>query len=308
MGNRLRSGSAIWSVIVNPHEREQTVYGRKACWAIFAHRPRDILRVFHSRALRQEAAPLAKWAASAGLPCRELSEEELLRVAGSTHHEGLVLGMRPRRYGELDGGIPGRGMAWVALDQVENPFNVGAILRSCAFFGVERVMMGGVQPGSAVNSAALRSAEGGAEALQLVAAQPLAPALLALGSQGVAVIGLESDANDSLDRASLTLPAVLVLGHEQKGLSHAVRGACTQVCAIVGRGPVTSLNVSVTAGIALAMLFAGRTRPQDEGQPVRETRRQRPRPAPSAGTRRSEQRSSRGGSGKSVPSRRRRRG
>ena len=235
-------------------DREQIVYGRKACWAIFAQRSQDIQRIYYAVSLREEMAPLLKWAAASHVLTRELDEEGLRRVSDATHHEGLVLSVKPLRYTALDEALPGRGTVWVALDRVGNPYNAGAILRSCAFFAVERVLVGGVAPGGSVNAAALRAAQGGAETLQLVAAEPLAPVLLALSSRGIPIIGLESDARAAFGAERLTTPCVLVLGHEQEGLSVAVRHACTQLCAIPGKGAVSSLNVSVTAGIALALL------------------------------------------------------
>jgi TrmH RNA methyltransferase len=254
-------------------DREQTVYGRKACWAIFAQRSQDIQRIYHAGPLREELAPLLKWAAAAHVLTRELDEEGLRRVSEATHHEGLVLSVKPLRYAGPDDALPGRGTVWVALDRVANPYNAGAILRSCAFFAVERVLVSGVIPGGSVNTAALRAAEGGAETVQLVAAEPLAPVLLALGSRGIPIIGLESDARAAFGAEPLVTPSVLVLGHEQEGLSPAVRSACTQLCAIPGKGAVSSLNVSVTAGIALALLTLPARR--SGSPPVRDTREHR---------------------------------
>jgi TrmH RNA methyltransferase len=248
-------------------DREQTVYGRKACWAIFAHRAHDIQRIYHAHALREELAPLLKWAAASHVLTRELDEDGLRRVSGATHHEGLVLSVRPLTYAAPDDLVPGGGAIWVALDRVGNPYNAGAILRSCAFFGVERVLIADVAPGTPVNTAAIRAAEGGAESVRLVAAEPLAPLLVALGSRGVPVIGLESDARSAFGADGLSLPCVLVFGHEQEGLSAAVSNACTQLSAIPGRGAVTSLNVSVTAGIALALLSAPQLVHREEARP-----------------------------------------
>lgn len=279
--------------------REQTVYGRKSCWAVFTHRPEDILRVFHGQERRQELAALLKWAAAVRIPYRELDEEGLRRVSGATHHEGLVMAVRPLDYAADPGGLPEADEIWMALDRVDNPYNLGAILRTCAFFGVGTVLVGGAAPGSKVNGAVLRAAEGGAESLRLVACPApagLAPLLRDLALRGVTVVGLESDAPLALGSRPLGRPAVLVVGHEQEGLSADVRAACSLVCAIPGRGEVSSLNVSVSAGIALADLLAedapgatgseaalqrsaaSRPRPRDRAKPASRLARQTPKP------------------------------
>ena len=64
--------------------REQKVYGRKACWAVFARRPHDIVRIYHAATVRREVGPILKWAAAARIPYRELDEEGLRRVSGAT--------------------------------------------------------------------------------------------------------------------------------------------------------------------------------------------------------------------------------
>jgi TrmH RNA methyltransferase len=213
------------------------------------------------------------WAASRRLPYRELEEEELRKVAGGAHHEGLVVIAKPLRYaaftlegagagaagdprhGSRSGPVEGPATPpiWVALDGVENPHNMGAVLRSCAFFGVAGLLAGGAAPGEKVNQAALRVAEGGAEYVRLAAAPDLAHALTALTAQGWAVLGLETDGTP-LPQGRPPRALVLVLGQEHEGLRPAVRTACTGIHRLVGGGPLTSLNVSVAAGVALALL------------------------------------------------------
>ena len=235
--------------------REQTLYGRKACWAVFTHRPQDILRVFHTQQRRQELAPLLKWAAAARIPYRELDEDGMRRVADATHHEGVAMAVRPRAYAAHQGAQPAGGDVWMALDRIDNPYNLGAILRTCAFFGIGTVLVGGSEPGGKVNGAAMRAAEGGAESLQLVACPDLAGILRDMALRGVSVVGLESDSAILLGDRPVSRPAVLVAGHEQEGLSSAVRAACSWVCSIPGQGSVSSLNVSVSVGVALSSLL-----------------------------------------------------
>ena len=258
-----------------PKDREQVLYGVKACQAVYEQRPDDILRIYYRAERRRELGSMLKWAAARRIPYRELDEAAMRRVAGTIHHEGLAMAVNPLRYGVFgasdsgasvsganESGANGSGAvrstpdrSWVALDGVENPYNLGAIVRSCAFFAVPVILVGGAIPDEKVNGAAIRAAEGGAEWVDLIGCQNLADALAAVRVLGLTPIGLEADAPRVFGAHPLPRPVVLVAGHEQAGLSPEVRNECDGIFAIPGEGGVGSLNVSVSVGIALAELF-----------------------------------------------------
>jgi RNA methyltransferase, TrmH family len=249
-----------------PPSEEQTVYGVKAGLALLRQRPQDVRRIYHAAALRGALGPHLSAAAARRLPYRELDAPALAKLADSPHHEGLVVVAAPLRYRPLAPAVPaaGPGALWVALDGVENPHNLGALVRTAAFFGLAGVLAGGVAPQDKVNAAVLRVSEGGAEHVALFAAPRLPEALGALRQAGCRILGLETDAAQPLADAvagGLTAgPLVLVLGGERAGLSPPVRRACDALCVLVGGGALDSLNVSVAAGVALAQVLAGRTR------------------------------------------------
>ena len=195
---------------------------------------------------------MLKWAAGKRLAYRELDDEHLGRVTESTHHEGVAMTVRPLRCMEFQpASVAGKGLL-VAMDQVDNPHNIGAIVRTCAFFGVGGVLMGGVPSGSRASSALMRMAEGGAEMLDLYGVASLQAPLTALREKGVPVFGFETDGEDISKQVNLPRTGVLVFGNEQAGISSAVRKLCSRMLAIRGQGGVGSLNVSVTVGIALS--------------------------------------------------------
>ena len=248
---------------------EQKVYGRKACLALLEHRPEDVLRLYHAPELRGELAGILPWLAARRLAYRELDSEGLAKVAGGPHHEGLVLSAKPI----LPQGWPppevppGRSKSiWLALDGVANPHNLGAILRTAAFFGVNGVLLGGFEPGEKINPAVLRVAEGGAEWVPLFAAPNLPVALADLMEAGFGVIGLETDSratlSDVMGSGMAAGGVVAVLGGEREGLSPEVRRACGTLCALEGRGRMQSLNVSVATAVALALLARGPSSPR----------------------------------------------
>jgi TrmH RNA methyltransferase len=231
------------------------VQGLRAGLAAFARRPDDILRILHARTVRQEITELARWAARRGVPCAEAAEGELDRAAGSSHHEGLCVATRPRRWGsarELADTLERtRGVA-VALDRVRNPYNIGAILRSAAFFGLEGALFGAQAPHPELASTAVRVAEGGVEFISLSRTTDLADTLARLRQRGVQVVGADGHATSSAIGFSFARPAIMVLGNEREGLGDRVRAQCDAIVAVRGTGHVESLNVAVAAGVLMA--------------------------------------------------------
>lgn len=233
---------------------EQTVYGYRSCMALFARRRQDIMRIYYGDERIPVLGEVLKWAASCRLPYRQLAGEELEKVSESTHHEGLVMVARPAVLRQLDFASIAPGQTWVALDDVRNPHNIGAIVRSCAFFGVRGVLIGDAAPGARVNGATLRMAEGGAEMVALYGCTKLSPSLAALRKAGVPVVGLETGAAQAFGAERLPSGAALVFGNEQTGLTPGVRRACSEIGEIPGAWKDGSLNVSVAVGVALAIL------------------------------------------------------
>jgi tRNA G18 (ribose-2'-O)-methylase SpoU len=139
----------------------------------------------------------------------------------------------------------------VALDGVENPHNVGAVIRSAAFLGADGVVVHG-RTEAPFSPAALRVAEGGAEHVILGRVDDLAALLGVLADAGVAVVGTDAAASDDARAFRYPRRCVIVLGSEASGLSAAVRRTLTHTVGIRGTGAVESLNVSVAAGIVLA--------------------------------------------------------
>ncbi len=243
-----------------PREGELT-YGVRAGLAIFERRRADLLRVAFSPLARRHVEPLIQWAKRHGGECRETSDRELEQLAGTTHHEGLCVVARPRRWaspGELaETLVRDRGVA-VALDRVRNPYNVGAILRSAAFFGVEAALLGAPAPHPGLAPDAVRVAEGGIEHLLMSRTTDLADTLVRLRDRGVRIVGADGASRTGALGYPFARPTLLVLGNEREGLGERVRACCDAIVAIPGSGAVESLNVAVAAGVLVAELVRGR--------------------------------------------------
>jgi RNA methyltransferase, TrmH family len=239
-------------------EQDETIQGLRAGLAVFERRPGDVLRVAFSRAVRREVAALTRWAAAQRIPCGEASDAELDRIAGSGHHEGLCVLARPRAWlaaNELGDRLVRSKGACIALDRVRNPYNVGAILRSAAFFGVDAALLGAPAPHPGLPPTAVRVAEGGVEHLALARTTDLADTLARLRARGVRVVGTDGHAPTSALEHRFERPAVLVLGNEREGLGERIRAQCDAVVAIRGAGTVESLNVAVAAGVLVSRMM-----------------------------------------------------
>ena len=239
----------------------EVVHGLRAGLAVFSRRRDEIVRVAYARGVRGDVAALARWATSRHIPCAEVTEQELERLAGSAQNEGLCVLTKSRRWlsaRELGDVLRRARGAALALDRVRNPYNVGALLRSAAFFGVDAVLLGAPAPHSGLAPTAVRVAEGGAEHLGLCRTTDLATTLARLREHGIHVVGAEGSATTSAIGYAFPRPAVIVVGNEREGLGERIRSACDALVAVPGSGAMQSLNVAVAGGILMAQLMRAR--------------------------------------------------
>jgi len=238
-------------------QEEFTLYGWNACMSAFKKRPESLLRLFFSRTRATELKAVKAWCAEKKLPFRQLDQESLNKVASGTHHEGVVMVVRPLPCDSVHklirGSMPENGII-VALDGIENPHNQGAILRSCAYFDVRGLIVPNAGTVTGITPSAARMAEGGWESVPVYNSSDLSSSLRDCREQGWWVVGADPNARESLSAAKINFPTVLVLGNEQEGLSDRVKRRCDSLVHISGKGEMQSLNVSVAAGILLAEL------------------------------------------------------
>jgi TrmH RNA methyltransferase len=234
------------------HERELLhVCGLAAVRALLARQPGRVERLFFEERLATETGAARQALARARKPYRKVEAAELARIAGTVHHGGIVAIARPQPIATLDPAIATewarKGEPLLILDGIANPHNLGAIARSAAFFGIERIILADRPDQALPSDASYRIAEGGLDCVSLYrAALPealprLKPAYRVLG----AVPG-----RDPMPRPG-GAPAALVLGNEETGLSPAVASACDALVGLAGSGRIESLNVGVAAGILL---------------------------------------------------------
>ena len=145
-----------------------------------------------------------------------------------------------------------RGL-WLALDTVQDPQNLGAIFRTAAFFGLRGIVI--TRDRSAPLSAAVYDvASGGVEYVPFSIQTNLSRALDFAKERGLWVLGTSEDAETDLGQVASDRPWLLVLGNEERGMRRLTREKCDAICRISPQGNVTSLNVSVAAGIFMREL------------------------------------------------------
>jgi 23S rRNA (guanosine2251-2'-O)-methyltransferase len=144
---------------------------------------------------------------------------------------------------------------WLALDQIQDPHNVGAIFRSAAFFGVAGIIV--TRDRSApMNGTVYDVASGGIEAVPFANPGNLARALEIAKKAGLWVLGASEHAERDIREVDRERSWVLVLGNEETGLRRLTADTCDETCRIASQGAVGSLNVSVAAGVLMATLTA----------------------------------------------------
>ncbi len=160
--------------------------------------------------------------------------------------------------------IPRQGVV-VFLDQVTDPHNVGAIMRSCAAFGVT-ALVATARHSPEASGVLLKSASGAYEHVPFAKVTNLARAMEELRSYGFLLLGLDSEAEADIGDVSLSLPLALVLGAEGKGLRQLTRQTCDRVARLDMPGEIKSLNVSNAAAIALYALHRSGSSPSEKAR------------------------------------------
>jgi 23S rRNA (guanosine2251-2'-O)-methyltransferase len=227
------------------------IYGFHSVEAALKAPRRTLIRLYATPAA---AARFASQAAARGVETVVMSNEEIaLRAPRLAVHQGVLLEARPLEPIDLSE-LPDRGLV-IVLDQVTDPHNVGAILRTGAAFAIDALVTT-ERHSPELTGALAKSASGGLEHVPVCSVVNLARALEELGDGGYWRVGLDSDGPQALASMALSRPLALVLGAEDKGLRRLTRENCDALASLDMPGPIKSLNVSNACAVALTIVRA----------------------------------------------------
>ena len=201
---------------------------------------------------------ILRMARERGVPIEWTKREWLDRIAPG-HHQGIMVQAAATEFLELEDFLPklqqDKTCLILALDEIQDPQNMGAILRNAGFFGVSAAIVPRWRS-APVGETATRASSGAIEHVPLIRVQNLVEGMQLLRDQGFQILGADAEGSPLWNHPKAQR-TVLVLGSEGKGLRRLVRERCDKLIAIPRRTPVDSLNVASAAAIFLYEFFRG---------------------------------------------------
>lgn len=240
-------------------EGEETLtWGIHAVAGLVQDAPQQVVCLYLARDRgASELAPMADTAVCAGLDVRRCDTAALDELTGGGCHQGAVARVIRFPYATLEDVTAAGGDTLVALDCVQDPRNLGAILRTAAAVGVAALLVP-KDRAVGVTGAALRSAGGYAYRLPVARVTNLARAIDELKTAGWWAVGLVAGASRSIFQAALPAKVLLVVGGEGKGIRPLVAAGCDELASLPMASGVGSLNAAVAASVALYELYRQR--------------------------------------------------
>jgi RNA methyltransferase, TrmH family len=252
-----RRGEAAPPLPRPPHQRQLLrICGVAAVRALFARAPERVERLLFEPRLAAALTDCCAALGAARKPYREADAAALARIGRTMLHGGVVAIARPQPLAAFEAEAPAvwarDGKPILVLDGVGNPHNLGAIARSAAFFGLDRIVLADRPEQALPSDASYRIAEGGLEHLSLYRAR--LPAALSVLRRAYHIVGAAPDGRRRPPELCRERPAALVLGNEEAGLGRATLAACDAIATIPGCGRLQSLNVAAATAILIYLL------------------------------------------------------
>ncbi len=232
-------------------ETETKIYGENACLALFNKRPQDIIQLFLTKEKMKSLSALTKYCAQKKIAYHIVTRDELDQMTKATHHEDICMLVRKNAPRSLEAYLhtkPARSLL-IALENVSNPHNVGAILRSAAHFGANGLIL--PEAKLATTASAIRTSEGGSEYVEVYEASDFKKSIALLKKNGYQILTTSSHAKKNLYDLKWENKVVILFGEEATGISKEVL-TLGDTIKIPGTDNVESLNVSVAAAVILS--------------------------------------------------------
>lgn len=233
--------------------REMKYYGVHACLMLAEKRPDSIRRLYLEESHIQNFKPLLHQLAKQKIAYRIVSPTDLEKISGSIHHEGVCIvaeEILPIEEGDFLSclqKLPSQ-CCLLYLDGVENPHNLGSILRTSAHFGIPYILGTSL---ASLSASCCRIAKGGSEVVRLVKVSNMKKVMAALRKEGFELWATSAHQGKPLNKVSFSKRSILAIGAESVGLSKDLMRAAIGSVQIPGTGLMESLNVAVAAGVCM---------------------------------------------------------
>ncbi|ROR01759.1 23S rRNA (guanosine(2251)-2'-O)-methyltransferase RlmB [Desulfosoma caldarium] len=229
------------------------IYGVNPVWECLKAHPKDVMEIYCSRD-DPRAQVVLQLAQAHNIPVSVMERRDLSNLLGHGHHQGLAARLKTFRYEALETlltRLEAHKRPLLVLDGLQDPHNLGAIVRSACFLGAHAVILP-KDRSVPVTGAVFKASAGALAHLLVVQVTNLVRAMEQLKSVGYWMVGLDVQGSLSIYDLEYTMPVGLVVGSEGTGLRPLVKKTCDFLVKIPGTGPVQSLNASVATAVALA--------------------------------------------------------
>ena len=233
----------------------ELLYGLQPVCAALRRRKREFSELFIKIGKNNSGriSEIRKLAEEIGVPVNEVPGMRLKEMCPDAVHQGVILrcGILPfSNISDLSLTLEDELPLIVVLDQIKDPHNLGAIIRTCGFFDVTAVVLS-KDHSCGLTPVVSKSSSGVAEWLTVISTTNLTRFLQKQKAEGYWIVGLAEESNQSLSKLERDKPLIIVLGNEGRGVRPLIRKQCDWLVSIAGNPQVSSLNVSNAAAIAL---------------------------------------------------------
>jgi len=229
------------------------IYGKNPVReALRANKPFD--KIYIASGIKtQGIQTILEMARKRDIPVRDVDRRKLIELVGHENHQGIVATLSAVEYSSIDDVFEraaerGEKPLIAILDEIQDPHNLGAIIRSAEALGFHGIIISKNRSAGLSQTVAKTSA-GASSHIPVVRVTNTAQTIEALKSDGLWIAGADQDASDSIEDLDVSMPIAIVIGGEEKGIRRLVKEKCDYLVRIPMHGHINSLNASVAAAI-----------------------------------------------------------
>ena len=229
------------------------IYGKNV-WKTISDNPNQILEIYIQSGLKDQS--ILKQVKSSHIQFKMVSRQQLDQITETSSHQGIACKVKDIQTVGLNQ-IVGKNQLIVALDGIQDPHNVGAILRTCDCTGVSGLILT-KHKSAGLTPAAIKASTGAAYTVPVSIVNNLSNALKQLKKEGYWIVGSDMDHARDYREGIYDVPICLVIGSEGKGISPLVKKQCDYMVSLPMEGKMSSLNASVACAVLLYEIHSQR--------------------------------------------------